>query len=81
MCGDYDKTYVGEVTPLEKWEENELKKEYLNGYRKAKSLEKRILEQIQQLGLDKMFPCLQNDDMPHEHNCSDLSDYAVRLGG
>lgn len=61
------------------WEENEKKKEYLNGYREAKRREKRILEQIQQLRLDKMFPCLQNDDMPHGHNQSDLSDYAVKM--
>lgn len=61
------------------WEENEKKKEYLNGYREAKRREKRILEQIQRLRLDKMFPCLQNDDMPHGHNQSDLSDYAADL--
>lgn len=61
------------------WEDNEKKKEYLNGYREAKRREKRILEQIQQLRLDKMFPCLQNDDMPHSHNQTDLSDYAVKL--
>ena len=61
------------------WEENEKKKEYLNGYREAKRREKRILEQIQRLRLDKMFPCIQNDDMPHGHNQSDLSDYAVKM--
>lgn len=61
------------------WEENEKKKEYLNGYREAKRREKRILEQIQRLRLDKMFPFLQNDDMPHGHNQSDLSDYAVKM--
>lgn len=61
------------------WEENERKKEYLNGYRDAKRRESRILEQIQQLRMDKMFPCLQNDDMPHAHNQTDLSDYAVKL--
>lgn len=61
------------------WEENEKKKEYLNGYREAKRREKRILEQIQRLRLDKMFPCLQNDDMPHGHNQRDLSDYAVKM--
>ena len=61
------------------WEENERKKEYLNGYRDAKRRENRILEQIQQLRMDKMFPCLQNDDMPHAHNQTDLSDYAVKL--
>lgn len=61
------------------WEENEKKKEYLNGYREAKRREKRILEQIQRLRLDKMFPRLQNDDMPHGHTQSDLSDYAVKM--
>lgn len=63
----------------EQWADNEKKKEYLNGYLKAKRREKRIIEQIQQLRLDKMFPCLQNDDMPHAHNCGDLSDYAVKM--
>lgn len=48
---------------METWELNEKKKEYLNGYRDAKRREKRILEQIQQLRLDTMFPCLQGDGM------------------
>ena len=64
---------------MEQWEENEQKKGYLKGYITLKRKEKRTLEQIQQLRLDKMFPCVQNDDMPHAHNNSDLSDYIVRL--
>lgn len=64
---------------MEKWEENELKKEYLKSYLAAKKREKRILEQIQQLRADKMFPSMVYDDMPHGNNHSDLSDYAVML--
>ncbi len=63
---------------METWELNEKKKEYLNGYRDAKRREKRILEQIQQLRLDTMFPCLQGDGMPRGSSQSDLSDYMSR---
>lgn len=60
---------------MEAWEENEEKKEYLRGYKYAKRRERRILEQIQQLRLDAMFPCLQGDGMPRGSSQSDLSDY------
>lgn len=60
---------------METWELNEKKKEYLNRYRDAKRREKRILEQIQQLRLDTMFPRLQGDGMPRGSSQSDLSDY------
>ena len=63
---------------METWEENELKKEYVNGKRYAKMRERRILEQIQQLRLDTMFPCLQGDGMPRGSSQSDLSDYMER---
>lgn len=63
---------------METWELNEKKKEYLNGYRDAKRREKRILEQIQQLRLDTMFPCLQGDGMPRGSSQSDLSNYMER---
>ena len=63
---------------METWELNEKKKEYLNGYRDAKRREKRILEQIQQLRFDTMFPCLQGDGMPRGSSQSDLSDYMSR---
>lgn len=65
---------------METWELNEKKKEYLNGYRDAKRREKRILEQIQQLRLDTMFPCIQGDGMPRGSSQSDLSDYMSRYG-
>lgn len=65
-------------THMETWELNETKKEYLNRYRDAKRREKRILEQIQQLRLDTMFPCLQGDGMPRGSSQSDLSDYMSR---
>lgn len=60
---------------LEAWEENEEKKEYLRGYKYARRREQRILEQIQQLRLDAMFPCIQGDGMPRGSSQSDLSDY------
>ena len=63
---------------METWEENELKKEYLNGYKYARMRAKRVAEQIQQLRLDTMYPCLQGDGMPRGSNQSDLSDYIER---
>lgn len=66
---------------MEAWEENELKKEYLNGYKYARMRAKRVAEQIQQLRLDTMFLCLQGDGMPRGSNQSDLSDYMERYDG
>ena len=63
---------------MEVWEENELKKEYLNGYKYARMRAKRVAEQIQQLRLDTMFPCLQGHGIPRGSNQSDLSDYIER---
>ena len=63
---------------METWELNEKKKEYLNGYISARRREKRLLEQIQQLRLDTMFPCLQGDGMPRGSSQSDLSNYMER---
>lgn len=63
---------------METWEENELKKRYLSRYKHARMREQRIREQIQQLRLDTMFPCLQGDGMPRGSNQSDLSDYMGR---
>ena len=61
------------------WEEIEEKKKYLNGYRKAKNRERRILEQIQQLRLDTMTPSVKQSDMPNRSGGdSDLSDYIER---
>ena len=64
---------------MEQWEENQKKKEYLNGYTKAKRKEQRILDQIQQLRMDKMFPGIQYSDMPGGSNMSDLSDFVVKM--
>ena len=38
-----------------------------------------ILEEIQKLRADKMFPSLAMDGMPHGNGTSDLSEYAARL--
>lgn len=60
-------------------EENEQKKEYLKSYRRAIKREQDILDEIQRLRLDKMFPTVVNDGMPHGSSHSDLSDYVAIL--
>ena len=60
-------------------EENEQKKEYLKSYRQAIKREQDILDEIQRWRLDKMFPSVVNDGMPHGSSHSDLSDYAAIL--
>ena len=59
--------------------ENEEKKEYLKSYRRAVKREKDILDEIQRLRADKMFPSVVNDGMPKGSNQSDLSDYIAIL--
>lgn len=59
--------------------ENEEKKEYLKSYRRAVRREKDILDEIQRLRTDKMFPSVANDGMPKGSNQSDLSDYIAIL--
>ena len=61
------------------YEENEQKKEHLKSYRRAIKREQDILDEIQRLRLDKMFPSVVNDGMPHGSSHSDLSDYAAIL--
>ena len=68
-----------ETTEITIQEENEQKKEYLKSYRRAIKREQDILDEIQRLRLDKMFPSVLNDGMPHGSNHSDLSDYAASL--
>lgn len=68
-----------ETTEITIQEENEQKKEYLKSYRRAIKREQDILEEIQRLRLDKMFPSVVNDGMPHGSSHSDLSDYAAIL--
>lgn len=59
--------------------ENEIKKEYLQSYRSAVISETQIKEEIDQLRMDKMFPGLVQDGMPHGSGGSDLSAYAAKL--
>lgn len=68
-----------ETTEITIQEENEQKKEYLKSYRRAIKREQDILDEIQRLRLDKMFPSVVNDGMPHGSGYSDLSDYAAIL--
>ena len=68
-----------ETTEITIQGENEQKKEYLKSYRRAIKREQDILDEIQRLRLDKMFPSVINDGMPHGSSHSDLSDYAAIL--
>ncbi len=59
--------------------ENEEKKKYLKSYRRAIRRENDILDEIQRLRSDKMFPSVVNDGMPRGSSQSDLSDYIAIL--
>lgn len=61
------------------WTENEEKKEYLKSYQRSVKREQDILDEIQRLRLDKMFPSIVNDGMPHGSSQTDLSDYIAIL--
>lgn len=60
-------------------EENEKKKEYLRRYHTAEIAEREIREEIDDLRMNKMFPALIQDGMPHGSSCMDLSEYAAQL--
>ena len=64
---------------IEIQKENEEKKEYLKSYRRAVRRENDILDEIQRLRSDKMFPSVVNDGMPCGSSQSDLSDYIAIL--
>lgn len=64
---------------MQKWEEIEQKKEYLEGYINSKNREALIKDQIQQLRLDTMFPTLQGDGIPRGSSQKDLSDYTAKI--
>lgn len=64
---------------MAEWESNEAKKEYLRSYQKAVRREQEILDEIQQLRMDKMFPSAVNDGMPKVSEQRDLSDYVAKL--
>lgn len=55
------------------------KKEYLKSYKDAVIAAKVIQEEIDELRLDKMYPSVISDGMPHASTCSDLSSYAAKL--
>lgn len=62
-------------------DENEKKKEYLKRYHSAVLAEKAIQQEIDELRMDKMYPMLIQDGMPHGNSCGDLSEYAAQLDG
>lgn len=59
--------------------ENEKKKAFLRRYRECERREQEILEEIQRLRMDKMFPSVVNDGMPKGSQQSDLSDYVAAI--
>lgn len=59
--------------------ENDKKKEFLRRYRECERREREILEEIQRLRMDQMFPSMVNDGMPKGSQQSDLSDYVVAM--
>ena len=64
---------------MAEWTENEEKKEYLKSYQRSVKREQDILDEIQRLRMDKMFPSIVNDGMPHGSSQRDLSDYIVTI--
>lgn len=60
-------------------QENERKKEYLDGYRKCIRQIDRLNEELAEIRINKMFPSMTQDGMPHAHNNADLSVYASRI--
>lgn len=60
-------------------EENERKKEYLDGYQKYKRQIERLNEELAELRINKMLPSVLQDGMPHSSNTSDLSGYAAQV--
>lgn len=59
--------------------ENEIKKEYLRGYERAQRQMQRHEERMRELRLNRLPSGINMDGMPHAHNQSDLSSYAVLM--
>ncbi len=55
------------------------KKAYLKSYEKSVRQMQRHAERITEMRLNRMGAALRIDGMPHSHNSSDLSSYAVML--
>lgn len=64
---------------MQEMTENEKKKEFLRRYRRAVRREQEILDEIQRLRADKMFPSVCNDGMPRGSSQTDLSDYVAEI--
>lgn len=64
---------------MQEMTENEKKKEFLKRYQKAVRREQDILDEIQRLRADKMFPSVCNDGMPRGSSQTDLSNYAAEI--
>lgn len=64
---------------MQEMTENEKKKEFLRRYQKAVRREQEILDEIQRLRADKMFPSVCNDGMPRGSSQTDLSDYMAEI--
>lgn len=64
---------------MQEMTENERKKEFLKRYQKAVRREQDILDEIQRLRADKMFPSVCNDGMPRGSSQTDLSDYVAEI--
>lgn len=64
---------------MQEMTENEKKKEFLRKYRRAVRREQDILDEIQRLRADKMFPSVCNDGMPRGSSQTDLSDYIAEI--
>lgn len=59
--------------------ENDEKKKYLWGYQRAKRQLARLEEELMELRLDKKYPSVNQDGMPHGSGGGDLSGYAARV--
>lgn len=64
---------------MQEMTENEKKKEFLRRYRRAVRREQEILDEIQRLRADKMFPSVCNDGIPRGSSQTDLSDYMAEI--
>ena len=83
MLGNQDRKRVGKIGRQEEWqkirEQNEIKKEYLWGYRRYRRQAERLEGQLEELRLGQMPPCVTLSDMPGARCRKDLSDYVARL--
>lgn len=61
------------------WQEREEKKEYLRSYQRAVRRERDIMEEIQQLRMEKMFPATRLEGVTQAAGNSDLSAYAAKV--